>query len=149
MRTTTKLLLTTALSTGLVGGLVSASPAFAAGNKEKFCKATGTVTTDVTIDESGQLPEDAAADLEKGFKKLAKLAPTKKLKNATKTIAEYYGRIADGEGAEDVSEDFAKDYANATATFGTYVATKCISEVIPDITLPGGAEVEIPGLPSS
>jgi len=146
MRKVTKLLLVSTLSTGLVGGVLSVAPAYAKGSKAKFCKAALTVGKDVTNPgDATTITEENAAALEKSFKKLSKLAPSGKLKSATKTIASFYGRIADGDSVEDVSTDDGEAYAKASGVFATYLATKCIAESIPDITLPGGGEVSIPG----
>lgn len=146
MHTPTKLFLAATLSTTLVGGLVSASPAFAAGNKKKFCQAATLVGQDVTKQsDPSTISEENAAAFEKGYKKLVKLAPTKKLKSAVKTIASFYGRLADGDSYEDVFADDYEDFGRANLTFGQYLVTACISVNIPNVTLPGGGEVSIPG----
>lgn len=119
----------------------------AKGSKKKFCEQALKLGTDVTqpSPDATSVPEDTAADLERAFKKLSKAAPSKALKNATATIASYYGELADGSSPADLSAEEGEAYGNATAKFATYLATKCISEVIPDITLPGGGEIDIPG----
>ena len=146
MRKFTKLVLVAGLSTGLVGGL-TATPAFAKGSKAKFCKAVTNLGDDVTQQptDGTTIPTETAADLERNFKKLAKAAPNGKLKSAVKDIAAYYGQIADGDSVEDISQEDAEAYGEGFATFSQYFATKCISELVPDITLPGGGQVSIPG----
>jgi hypothetical protein len=117
------------------------------GSKAAYCKAVLELGTDVTqpSDDATTIPADTAADLEAAFKKVAKLAPTKAIKKADLTIADYYGQIADGKTPADISSEDGEAYSKAIAKFGTYLATKCITAAIPDVTLPGGGKVEIPG----
>jgi hypothetical protein len=113
----------------------------AAGNKAKFCKQAANVGEDATS-SGDELSEEGAAKLEKQLNKLAKQAPSKNLANATKQMASYFGKIADGD-IDDISAEEAKDFGVAAGTFGIYVATKCVTEAIPDITLP---DVSLPDL---
>ena len=120
---------------GVAGASVDAK-----GSKAKFCKQAANVGEDATSGDD--ISEEAAGKLEKQLNKLAKQAPSKNLKNATEEMADYFGKIADGD-IEDISAEEAKDYAVATGTFGVYVTTKCLTEAIPDITLP---DVSLPDL---
>lgn len=145
MRKVTKLLLVSTLSTGLVGGVLAVSPAYAKGSKAKFCKAALNLGDNVSQPptDGTEIPTETAADLERNFKKLAKVAPSGKIKKSVKDVAKYYGQIADGDSVADIDEKTATAYGEGFANFGTYLATDCISSVIPDVTLPGG--VNIPG----
>lgn len=119
-------------ATSVVGASVDAK-----GSKKKFCNQALNLGSDITQSpDPSSLSEETAADLEKAFKKLAKAAPNNALKNASTTMANFYGELADGGDARDIDSDDAKAFAKATAKFGTYLATKCVSEAIPDITLP-------------
>ena len=104
------------------------------GSKAKFCKQAAKVGEDATS-SGDDISEEAAGKLEKQLNKLAKQAPSKNLKSATEEMADYFGKIADGD-IEDISAEEAKDFGVASGTFGVYVTTKCITEAIPDITLP-------------
>jgi hypothetical protein len=114
---------------GLGGASVDAK-----GSKAKFCKQAAKVGEDATS-SGDDISEEAAAKLEKQLDKLAKQAPSKNLESATKEMADYFGKIADGD-IEDISAEEAKDFGIATGTFGVYVTTKCLTDAIPDITLP-------------
>ena len=148
MRTVTKLLVVAGLTAGLVGGMAGAAPASVGTNKKKFCVAALKLGQGVTQPDPNAttIPEDTAKDLEKAFNKLSKLAPSKGLKTATKNIAKYYGEIADGQTPADVDTPLSEAYAKAVAKFGTFIATGCITASIPDVTIPGGGTIPIPGL---
>ncbi len=119
-------------ATSVVGASVDAK-----GSKKKFCNQALNLGSDITQSpDPSSLTEETAADLEKAFNKLAKVAPNKALKNSSTTMANFYGEIADEGDAQDISSDDAKAFAKATVKFGTYLATKCVSAAIPDITLP-------------
>jgi len=133
MRRVLRAIVCVTLSTALGGALTgTASASVADKSAKKFCKKALTVGTDVTSGE-GTSNEDAAADLERAFKKLAKLAPNKKIKKAAKAIASFYGDIADGDTPD---EDLSAEYAEASVTFSTFLVTKCVTDAIPD-NIPG------------
>ena len=140
----TKPMAALAISAAVIVGTmgVSAASVDAKGSKKKFCTASSKVGSDVdpSTDPSG-ISEDTAADLEKAFKKLAKSAPNNSMKKAVLTISAFYGRFADGDAPGDVAQDDGVAYAKAAAKFGTYVATKCIAVLIPDVTIP---DIKIP-----
>jgi hypothetical protein len=115
---------------------VAGTSAEAKGSKSKFCKRAANISDDVTPSDGAGYSEETAADLEKALKKLSKQAPTKQLKQATKDMASYFGEIADGTGPEDISASDYADYGIASGRFGLYLATQCITEVLPDVTLP-------------
>ena len=129
-----------AVALGTVG--VSAASVDATGTKKQFCKSALHIKG--TPDPSG-ISEKSAASLEKQFKKLAKQAPTSSLANASTTIAKFYGKIANGDNISDTSSSAAKSFAKAYLKFGSYVATKCVADAIPDITLPDITLPKIPG----
>jgi type II secretory pathway pseudopilin PulG len=147
MRTFTKLFIVAGLAAGLVGGMAGAAPASVGASKKQFCASALKLGQDVTqpSQDATTIPEDTAKDLEKAFNKLSKQAPTKALKTATKNIAKYYGQIADGDSPADISTSDSEKYAKGTAKFGVYLATSCISASIPDVTIPGGGTIPIPG----
>jgi len=119
-------------ATSVVGASVDAK-----GSKKKFCNQALNLGSEITQSpDPSSLAEETAADLEKAFKKLAKAAPNKALKNASTTIANFYGEIADGGDVQDLTADDGEAFAKANVKFATYLATKCVSEAIPDITLP-------------
>jgi hypothetical protein len=119
----------------VLGAVGTASASVAAkGSKEKFCKQASKVGAEATADGT-DVSEETAAKLEKQLNKAAKQAPTKKIENATKEMASYFGKIADGD-AGDISTEEAKDFGIAAGRFGLYLATTCLSVNLPDITLP-------------
>src|SRR5262245_10812741 len=130
----TALALSVVMVVGTAG--VAGASAEAKGNKSKFCKQAGKVGTDITQDSSVNLSEDEAADLEKQFNKLSKLAPTKKVQQATKEMASYFGELADGTDPDDISASDYEDFGIASGRFGLYLTTQCITELVPDITIP-------------
>lgn len=148
MRRVTKPLFVAALAVGMVAGVASAAPASVSDSKKSFCKTALTLGQDIAnpTEPGVTLDEDTAGDLEQAFKKLSKQAPTKALKKAAKDVASYYGQIADGESPADISTDEGEKYGEGFAKVSLYAATKCLTAAIPDITLPGGGEVDIPGL---
>jgi hypothetical protein len=134
MRRTVRAIVCMGLCAALGGALAgTASASVADKSVKKFCKRALAAGADLTSVE-GTTNEDAAADLEKSFKKLAKLAPTRKIKKAAKKIAGYYGDLADGDTPD---ADLSTEYVEASGTFSTYLVEKCIVSEIPD---------EIPGL---
>lgn len=146
MHRLTKPLVVATLAIGLVGGMASVGSASVSADKKSFCKAALKIQVDAAEGEVPTVTEDVAASLEKQFRKVAKKAPTKALKNASNTIADWYGEIADGNSATDISTEEGEAYGEAAAKFYSYLGTKCLTEAIPDITLPGGGKVDIPGL---
>ncbi len=121
-----------ALSVGVVAGSVGpASASVHAASVEKFCaKALDIAATSAT---SSPVTVDLAADLERQYKRLAKLAPKKKLKKATRAIAEYYAQIADGEITPgDLSDAQQKSYNDATAVFTEFFVLQCLTEETAD-----------------
>lgn len=113
---------------------------------KKFCKQAVKVSDDITPSSAQQLDEDQAAELETAFNKLTKAAPTKDIKQATKTMAGYFGEIADGTDPEDISASDYEDFGIAAGKFGLYLTTKCIAAQLPDITLPDLPDITLPDL---
>jgi hypothetical protein len=114
---------------------VSAASVDAKGTKKQFCKAAVRVGANIEPStDPSDYDEEAAAKLEKAFNKLEAKAPTNALKNAVADISDYFGAIADGD--TDELADTAEDYGRAFTRFAGYLATKCISTQLPDITLP-------------
>ncbi len=122
---------------GVSGASVEAKSA------KKFCKQAVKVGKDITPTSGAGLSEDQAAQYEKGFKKLSKTAPNSKIKEATKTMADYFGEIADGTAPEDISAADYEEFGIATGKFGLFLATKCLAESLPDITLP---DISLPNI---
>jgi hypothetical protein len=143
----TKPLVAAVISAGLVAGLSVAASASVSESKKSYCAAL-TDVSDVTQAPADvtEIPRETAEDLEEVFSNAAGEAPTKALKKATKAVAAYYGAVADAEEPSDLSTAITSKYGKALGKVGVYLATKCLSSVIPDITLPGGGKVEIPGL---
>jgi hypothetical protein len=132
MRRFTALFVSVALSAALVGAFAGTASAAVAEKKsvKKFCKKAtdaDAARTSVASGADENAVQDAAGDLETDFKKLAKLAPTKKLKKAVKTMASYYGNIADGQSITEISPEDAQGYATAVQTFSAYLLDKCVS----------------------
>ena len=119
---------------------VSAASVDAKGTKKQFCNAAVKVGNDIDPStDASAYGKKAAAKLEKSFAKLEAKAPNSSLKNAVSTISDYFGAIADGDNDE--LADSGAAYGKAIAKFATYLATKCVSTQIPDITLP---DIELP-----
>jgi hypothetical protein len=117
-----------ALSAGLVAtALGRASASVPGASTKKFCaKALEVAATSAT---SAPLTPELAEDLQRQYKRLAKLAPKKKLKKATRTIAAYYGNIADGEIVPgDLTDAAQKKYNDATAVFTEFFVLECLAE---------------------
>ncbi len=148
MHRLTKPLVVATLAIGLVGGMASVGSASVSTDKKSYCQGFNELGQDVTQPDpdSTDIPRETAADLEEKFRDLAKEAPNKKLKKATNTIADWYGEVADSDDATDIDQDLSERYGKAIAKVATYAVSKCIAESIPDITLPGGGKVDIPGL---
>jgi hypothetical protein len=152
MRRFTRPAATTLLVVGLLGttlGITAtgASATVRHSSQDTYCKAVLKLGDDVQQPDPNatEIPVGTAADLEKAFKTVAKAAPSKAIKKQDLTIAAYYGKVADGTSVADISAKEAEAYGKAYAKFGLYVATKCVASSIPDVTLPGGGKVEIPG----
>ena len=125
----------------LVGAAGTAgASAGARGDKERFCEEGLALGEDV-ISEGTAMSEDTAADLQRQLTKLAKLAPSKSLAKAVKEMAGYYATIADGTSPDDISVGELKDFGFASGKFGLYLTTKCLTEMLPDITLP---DIDLP-----
>jgi hypothetical protein len=148
MRTFMTLFVVAGLTAGMVGGVAgTGSASVESASKKQFCAAALKLGQDVTqpSTDATTIPVDTAKDLEKAFAKLSKLAPTKALKTATKNVAKYYGQIADGDDPADISASDGEAYGKGFAKFGVYIATSCVSVSIPDVTIPGGGDIPIPG----
>lgn len=140
----TALALSAAMVVGTAG--VAGASAEAKGNKAKFCKQASNISADVTPSDNSGYSEETAAELEKALNKVSKQAPTKKLEQATKDMAAYFGELADGTDPEDISTSTYEDFGIASGRFGLYLATKCIGELIPDITLPSLPDISLPDI---
>jgi hypothetical protein len=150
MRRFTKPAATTLFVVALLGTTLgvtvgTASATVPAASKAAYCKAVLKVGTDVTPSSGTTVDKASAKSFQKAFTKLAKLAPTSAIKKQNLTIAAYYGKLANGDTPADIGSKEAEAFGKAFAKFGQYAATECISASIPDITLPGGGKVEIPG----
>jgi hypothetical protein len=147
MHRVTKPLFVAALAVGMVAGMASVGSASVADSKKSYCKALTNVSDATQApSDATEIPRETAEDLEEVFSNAADEAPTKALKKATKTVAAYYGAVADADEPGDLSTTITLKYGKALGKVGIYIATKCLSVAIPDITLPGGGKVEIPGL---
>jgi hypothetical protein len=125
------------MSAALAGAFAgTASAAVAEKSNKKFCKKAATIATDIgtNVDPSDEdAIRSASEDFEKAYKKLAKVAPTKKLKKAANAIADYYGRLADGADPNSSDANYSDDEAEAIQTLTTYVTTKCLASTLDSI----------------
>jgi hypothetical protein len=130
---------------GGLGGVASATSATK--SQDDYCKAALNVGQDIKQAPVGseKIPKATAVSFQKTYNKLAKLSPTKELKKANATVAAYYGQLAKGKTPADLGAKQAEAFANAIKTFSLNLATKCVASAIPDVTLPGGGKVSIPG----
>ena len=126
MKKSTKAVVVTALTAGLVAGLAASAPAGSDKKAEKFCKAALEVDLQV-----GTVPGltstnlvEVATETRKGLKKLVKLAPTKNLRKALKVLVKYYGEIAEAGDLNLVEYGEAQQAAVATLT--EYAGTTCV-----------------------
>jgi len=148
VRTIIRLLVVTALAGALAVGtaLPGSASVVEKGSKQKFCKAALDIGQQASNPSSATTASEAKS-FAKLFKKLSKLAPSSKLKSATKEIAKFYSRVAKGESFEDVSASEGESYGKALAVFGPYLATDCLSTAIPSIpSIPGVSIPKIPGV---
>lgn len=137
-----------ALSAACVGAFSgTASAAVAEKSNKKFCKKAVTISTDVggNFDPSdSDALKSAAEDFQKAYKKLGKLAPTKKLKKAANAIADYYRRLADGADPNSSDANYTDNESKAIESLTTYVTTKCIASTldsIPGVDIPGADQL--------
>ena len=130
------------VSAALVAGAAATAAASvdARGDKERFCEEGLALGEDV-ISEGTAMSEETAAELQQDLTRLAKLAPSKSLAKAVKQMAAYYRTIADGTSPDDISVGELKDFGFASGKFGLYLTTKCLTEMLPDITLP---DIDLP-----
>ena len=131
-----------ALSAGV--GVFFAGPASAGGKTEKFCEQAYALQGDPTQStDPEQLAEDAAADLEGHFKRLAKVAPNRKIKKASKQLAAFYGEIADGDA--EITSGASKKYTKAFARYSAFLVSKCLPQIPGLEDLSDLSDYEIPG----
>ena len=139
MRTPIKPILVAVLTAGLIAGFASSAPAAVADKSvKKFCEKALEVQTLLSGSAVGLTEENAgdyAADVEKGMKKLAKLAPTKKLRKALKIVAKYYGEVADSGDIN--SGEYGQEQIEALSTVTDYITTTCVP-LLTTTTPPGG-----------
>jgi hypothetical protein len=94
---------------------------------KKFCQLGLTITTDLT--DPNVDVEAAASDLAKTFKKLVRLAPTKRIKHASTTISEFYADVAaHGKPDEDA---ISNDTRHAITVFVRFAGSKCLRYAVP------------------
>lgn len=139
-----------AVSAALVVGTMSPGGASvqARGNKKKFCQQSVKINGDSSPEDlaAEEITRRRAAELEKSFKKLAKQAPTVKLSNTMKQLAGYFAQIADGAKPTEFSSEQAQAFGNALKDWALYFTRNCLSEIIPDITLPELPDITLPDL---
>ena len=111
-----------------VGTLASAQASVGEKSVKKFCTKVFAISTRVP-DASGGVPAilEAAADFQKQYKKLAKLAPTKPLRTAVKLLSKYYGRLADSGDPYSEAASYTDAEAAAVETITAYAATDCVA----------------------
>lgn len=96
MRRSLKALATSALIAGLVVGTAASAPArVAEKSAKKFCETALAINTTEPdgFDDSALI--EVAEDFVKQYNKLAKQAPTGKLRKAAKVISKYYARVVE------------------------------------------------------
>jgi hypothetical protein len=136
MRNLTKSIVVAVLTAGLVGAFTLSAPAAVAEKKsvKKFCTKLYKVQTDPDLTDTSDL-QGSAENQAKAYKKASKLAPTKKIREATKTIAEYYERLSGLDDFSSPEANYKDEESEAIETLSTYVTTKCLKIVV--TTLPG------------
>ncbi|MEX0663397.1 MAG: hypothetical protein WD598_01350 [Acidimicrobiia bacterium] len=138
MRRFVRALVTSALIAGLIAGTAASAPArVAEKSAKKFCERLLAISSTVP-DVSGESGfADASAAFVKQYKKLAKAAPTGELRKAAKTIAKYYGRIADGVDPNSAAASYNDNEIEAIATITEYSLANCpAAGVGPDASQP-------------
>src|SRR5687768_11069807 len=127
MRKIIKPILVAVVTAGLIAGFAATAPAAVSEKSvKKFCKKALAVQTTLARPVETDDVEDVknyASDAENGLKKLAKLAPTKKLRKAVKTMAKHYGEIED---TGDPSGAYSDPELDAIETITTYTQTTCV-----------------------
>jgi hypothetical protein len=112
-----------------VGLTVFATPAGAAKtNPKKFCNAVQTNLTNINS-PSGTSDKAEAKRIQRALNKSAGYA-SGSLKSATKTLADFYGKLATGATSTAALSALAGKYAQAATTFTTYVAKNCPSVIL-------------------
>ena len=115
---------------------VSAASVDAKGTKKQFCNAAVKVgTTSIRRPIRVTTTKKAAAKLEKSFDEARGEGAEQRAEERSGRPLRLLRPIADGD-AGDSRRDEAKAYGKAVTKFATYLATKCVSTQIPDITLP-------------
>jgi hypothetical protein len=124
---TLRVLVATALAAGALAVLAPEAhgsvPAVSTKVK-KFCKAADKISVDDTSNSSAS---DDAEELASDIKKAAKLAPTKRLKNALGDMEDYFNAVADADSPGDLADlgDVTVKYGKAAAVFTGYLISNC------------------------
>jgi hypothetical protein len=113
------------LVVGLTAGTITGAQASVAEKSAKaFCEKLVEISTTVP-DVSGGDYTAAAREFQKLYKKLAKLAPTGKLRKAVKTTAKYYGRLAGGIDPNSAEAGYTDAEVAASTTITDYSRNNC------------------------
>jgi hypothetical protein len=137
MRAVPRKLVVVATGMAVAAGLtLTAAPAGASvpAAPKGLCKILTSIQIDPSSDPTEAGGRENAGKLAKKLNKAAKKAKGD-IKKTLKTMAKYFQLIADDASAEDIAE-MSEAFGKATAKYATYVATTCISENIPDISIP-------------
>ena len=123
--------LATAIASGMliVGFTAATMPGAHASVPEKsvtkFCAKAAAISAAVPDVSSNDALIDAARDFANQYKKLAKLAPTKAVGNAVKTISKYYARVAKSGDPNSKAANYTSKELDAIPTVTEYVSANC------------------------
>jgi hypothetical protein len=114
------------LIVGFTVATVAGAHASVAGKSvTKFCEKAAAISATVPDTSSNDALIDAARDYAKEYKKLAKLASTKAIGNAVKTIAKYYARLAKSGDPNSQAANYTAKEVAAISTVSEYVPANC------------------------
>jgi hypothetical protein len=114
------------LVAGLTAGTIAGAQASVAEKStKKFCETALAISSTVPdgVDDSALI--ETAEDFVKQYKKLAKQAPTGKLRKAAKVISKYYARIVESGDPNSEVANFTDKEVDAVSTITEYNITNC------------------------
>ena len=114
---------------GVSVAVITPAQATVAAKPSRFCRDVANFGSKT----SGLDPQTSAADAAStatALRKASKHAP-RKVKNALRTMAGVYQRIADGDSSQTVVSEDAGKFVAATGTFSTYYLKHCLAVTLP------------------
>lgn len=137
MRRSVRAIAAVVLIAGLTAGTVAGAQASVAEKKsvKKFCEKVLKISqTFPDLSGGNDALIEAARDFAKLYKKLAKVAPTRALRDAAKSIAGYYERLADSGDPNSADANYTDEEIDAIATITQYNVSNCAASGVSPTT---------------